>query len=170
MYGVYAKYMKMPNNGSSRVDYQKAMGEIEDGLRCKECGKLISPGSKSGYCKKCVHLPKFSGKKCKECGVAIAKNNRSGYCKKCHPSHSKEYNRKRAKRAYGYYYVSYKKRVKKKTNGKMGKCKMPGCGKEFPLESWQHSSLHYCPRCGNSQEYKEYHSYEMRASRYGVYK
>lgn len=33
---------------------------------------------------------------------------------------------------------------------------MPECGKEFELEEWQHSTLHWCPKCRNSPEYKEF--------------
>ena len=73
--------------------------------------------------------------------------------------------RNRKKREYEYYFVSHETKARK-TNGKIGKCKMPGCGREFRLEAWQHSLLHWCSECRNLGEYKNYASYEMRASRF----
>ena len=67
--------------------------------------------------------------------------------------------RRRKQKEYDYYYVSYEHKSRKKT-AKKGKCKMPGCGKEFTLESWQHSTLHWCPACRNSPEYQNFRTYQ----------
>ena len=37
---------------------------------------------------------------------------------------------------------------------KKGKCRR--CGKSFPLQSWQHSSLHWCPECRKTIGYKDF--------------
>jgi len=105
--------------------------------------------------------------RCSKCGVPVGKNNKSGLCKDCHPRKSREYWRRKQKNQYDYNYVSYEKQSRKKT-AKIGKCKMPGCGKEFRLERWQNSVLHWCPKCRKSSDYQDYASYEQRASRYGV--
>lgn len=149
------------------MDYRQAMNEAKELAygRCRECGEFLGRQNKSGYCRSCIQLKKLTGKKCKVCGKAIGRNNKSGYCAKRY-SRKRDKQREQQRKQYEYHYVSYEKRAKKKT-AKMGRCKMPGCGKEFRLERWQHSSLHYCPKCRKSSEYQDYASYEERASRYG---
>lgn len=46
--------------------------------------------------------------------------------------------------------------LQKEKEKKLGHCKRPGCGKEFELEDWQHSSLHWCPDCQQRPDYKNY--------------
>lgn len=101
------------------LSIQKAMGEIKDVLngRCKECNEFLSRQNKSGYCRRCAHLPKRVGRLCKKCKQRhIGKNNKSGYCNDCYPKLSKEEARKWAKQRYDYYYASYKKKAENRTD------------------------------------------------------
>jgi len=102
------------------------------------------------------------GKACKGCGNPIANWNESGHCKKCrrNPRHI---NRKQYQAAYKSVRAENKK---KRRVGKKGKCRL--CGRRFQLESWQHSTLHWCPRCRKGEAYQEYSSNEFRGYRYGI--
>ena len=138
------------------------------GRKCSKCGSAITNRNGSGLCRSCAYrINAFSlGKKCKYCPTKIRDCNKSGLCQKCRKTHYLE----RDNSKYPYYkaWRSVKKEHKQRQRTEeMGKCRK--CKKAFPLEIWQHSTLHWCPECRKGEDYQGYASYEHRGFRYGVY-
>ena len=139
------------------ANYQMLLREIRGEFRCSKCGRQITISSKSGLCKSCVR--KFANLKrmtrnCR-CGKKISSWNSSGLCTDCL--------RKRQRRYYILSYSNTKKKSKQKT-GQRGKCRL--CKKKFDLESWQHSSLHWCPECRKLEVYQGYYSEQKIIERF----
>ena len=87
--------------------------------------------------------PRKNGDKCANCGKR-PRYRTTSYCRPC-------WNERTAK---------WKERVangeemqSRDFTGERGKCSR--CGKDFALESWQHSKLHWCDDCRRLPDYKE---------------
>ena len=124
----------------------------DEKLECKKCGGEISLGSTTGYCVKCSSGSRLKTAKrtCSTpgCEKKIADWNKSGLCSACHVkrSLSSETAKRREKRAV--------QKTIEKGEPKKGKCRR--CKKEFELEDWQHSSMHWCSECRASPDYKNF--------------
>lgn len=124
----------------------------DEKLKCRKCEKEISAGSTTGYCVKCSSGSrlKTSKRTCStpECETKIADWNKSGLCSSCHVkrSLSAETAKRKEKRAV--------QRVLDKADPKKGKCRK--CKKEFDLEDWQHSSMHWCAECRKLPDYQNF--------------
>ena len=116
---------------------------------CSSCNKPISNSSRSGKCKSCARRDhkhqNILGRTCSICGVPIG-----DFCKYdlCHTHMRRRYGvMRRAK--------SWRKQTNRLTRG-MVECHMPGCHRQFYLESWQHPQMAYCPQCRKREEYVGY--------------
>lgn len=124
----------------------------DEKLECKKCGKEITIGSSTGYCVKCSSGSRLKTAKrtCSTpgCETKIADWNKSGLCSACHVkrSLSAETAKRREKRAA--------QKAIEKGEPRKGKCRR--CEKEFELEDWQHSSMHWCSECRASPDYKDF--------------
>lgn len=149
------------NCRTRRANYSK-------GRKCENCGKPIINRSQLGLCRACVYLKVAftDGKVCQFCGKRIANYNKSECCQDCRIKHLNHKNNKKYGYHKAYRSVTKENKQKRKTK-KRGKCRL--CKKEFWLEGWQHSSLHWCPACRRGETYQEYSSLEFRGYRYGVY-
>ena len=123
--------------------------EKKQKLICKKCGEKLSNVNTSGYCIKCEPGSRIdrSKRRCSDCGTKIAEWNKSGKCTKCRVASTvkEESAKRREKRKV--------KRLIEKEN-KMGKCRK--CNKDFELEDWQHSSMHWCSECRKLDDYKNF--------------
>ena len=135
------------------------------GRRCGKCGKPISNKSKLGLCQVCSQAvgKHDKGRQCGGCDKRIADWNTSGYCQECRKRVFivNKFQDRKACRS-----VTQENKRKQRTE-KKGKCRK--CKKTFPLEAWQHSTLHWCPECRKGGDYQDYASYEFRGYRYGIY-
>ena len=118
-------------------------------LTCKECGREIKGKGKTGLCYSCAHrsknMKRTKNRRC-ACGNPIADWNKTGRCQKCwHVGMGGSSSN-----------VPRKPAIREKSL-KKGKCCR--CGKSFSLESWQHSTLHWCPECRLGSDYKEFREF-----------
>ena len=135
------------------------------GRRCGKCGNPISNKSKLGLCQACSQtVGKYDkGRQCGGCDKRIADWNASGYCQECRKRvfvANKVQDRKTC------LSVRQENKQRQRTE-KKGKCRK--CKRGFRLEKWQHSTLHWCPKCRKSEDYQDYASHEVRGYRYGIY-
>lgn len=130
------------------VEVAEKKGELT--LYCEKCGDLISAQNTTGYCGKCASGSRIltSKKKCSDCGSIIAEWNKSGLCTKCRTANRLKLSKIKRREKREAQKLIEEKSLKK------GKCRK--CEKEFELEDWQHSSMHWCPECRKSGDYKEY--------------
>ena len=145
----------------SEKEYEFKLVRLKENekLECKKCGGDISVGSTTGYCVKCSSGSRLKTAKriCSTpgCEKKIADWNKSGLCSGCHVkrSLSSETAKRKEKRAV--------QKVIEKSESVKGKCRR--CEKEFELEDWQHSSMHWCTECRLSPDYKNFsETHEMR--------
>lgn len=138
--------------------YRILFKEIRGEFRCSKCGAQITVSSKSGLCRSCgqkLANRKGKVKNCRSCNKKISSRNSTGLCADCL--------RKRQRKYYNYAYGTTKKKSRQKM-GQKGKCRL--CKKEFDLESWQHSSLHWCPDCRKLGVYQDYYSNQKVTERF----
>jgi len=138
----------MGDSFSMDSSWEEGAEEVKE-YKCRECGKAISHSNKSGLCHSCIIKIKMkkSTRVCKieGCNEKITTWNKSGLCTY---HHHRMRNRRR-------YYKEFKRNKPMiKHVGKMGVCRK--CKAIFELEWWQHSTLHWCPACQNSEIYKNY--------------
>ena len=91
---------------------------------------------------------------CKICGegIELVQPQRfMGVCRKCRQVKKNEKIKSWRKDSYG---------------GRVGKCKMPSCGRVFKLRSWQHPTLHWCNKCRRLDTYQDFASFEGRRKRF----
>ena len=129
------------------VDVDVARGKEDP--KCSECGRGISGKGKTGLCQSCIGRKNIEerdemiagDRKCERCKkTKISSWNKSGFCRKCGTQVSNEKQKLKIK--------------KEKKEAPKGKCRR--CKKEFKLEKWQHSTLHWCPECRKTPGYKTY--------------
>lgn len=147
-------------------DLKPLISELKEMLKCSDCGKPITEGSKTGRCRSCaqrraiVRKLENSKRRC-PCGRKIIAWNGSGLCSKCI--------QRRRRYFYQHDFSSWRAEARRKKKaekqaGKKGRCRT--CKKEFNLEGWQHSSLHWCPKCQKSDVYKNFASNQKIRERF----
>lgn len=127
--------------------------------KCKKCDDYLGELNYSGFCKNCYaegRTEKFT-RKCHnpDCDNKIADWNKSGLCVRCfHKTRSEKEGNKEKKEQIKKKLEEEKPKEENQIEFKKGKCRK--CKVEFKLESWQHSTMHWCLKCQNSPEYKEF--------------
>lgn len=134
--------------GSDMQDYSGLLNEAKEIMEvykktkrlaeCAECGELKEIKAK-GLCVNCYtrlwkrEKVKRSQSQCEMCGASIRGDELLATCNAC---------------AGGI--------GKPAKTGKVGKCRI--CCQSFELVKGQHSTLHWCPKCEKSPEYREFGS------------
>lgn len=163
--------------------YRLGLIEIGKGKsirKCRKCGGPIGEQNTSGYCNSCVGSTRLekSERLCTVCGKnKITAWNKSGLCTSCrNRAGYKLRNKKRKQQRQEKKKKSKALEIKKEggnlqappietksidkdlpvntPNKNIGTCRK--CSTKFKLESWQHSSMHWCPECRKSGDYKEF--------------
>ncbi len=126
-------------------------------LKCIDCGGRVSNSAYTGKCHSCSSKSKMGTRLCEDCGeVKIADWNKAGLCIKCRNKYLNQKKKKspEVKKETEKKEQEIEQEVKKKKINKIGKCRK--CEKEFKLEDWQHSSMHWCPECRKHPNYKNF--------------
>lgn len=144
-------------------------------LKCTECGGRVSSSAYTGKCHSCSSKSRMGTRLCEDCGkVKIADWNKAGLCLKCRNKYRNEKQKRKKKTETKEEKVPIQVQVdetksKEETikeveepspSGKIAKVRARGkcrkCKKEFKLEDWQHSSMHWCSECRKHPDYKNY--------------
>ncbi len=135
-------------------------------LKCIDCGGTISSSAYTGRCHSCSSKSKMGERLCENCGkTKIANWNKTGLCGRCRSKYGNQERNQKRKEKKPHDEIEVKKKpekieqeneqeIKKQKNNTIGKCRK--CTKGFKLENWQHSSMHWCPECRKSPNYKDY--------------
>lgn len=122
-----------------------------NGLTCSICGASITSQSRSGQCIYCSRRGSryTKGRHCSICGKPIGDRTKYNLCL--------QHVRKRYR---GKYPTKAWRKVQHQAQRTetMATCHMPGCDRQFYLESWQHPQMAYCPECRKREEYTGYRS------------
>ena len=136
---------------------RKKAGNI--GTICRVCRwRQITTYTQLGICNHC-YLRLWYQKKlktCIACGARVSYRTASNLCLKCRHG---EWLRHETQVVADHRSLSLEQqRGRLSGDVRMGVCHMPDCGRRFRLESWQHPKIHYCPKCRQREEYKNYNS------------